>query len=82
MFRAIFADVAVVFSLHSKVSRLIQANNSSASEHQNQVYAAYGGSASCRECHAKEYSAWANLHHALAERVPDAAQDNAAFGNE
>ena len=38
----------------------------------------YGGSASCRDCHAEEFSAWAGSHHALAERAP-AALDEAAF---
>lgn len=40
---------------------------------------AYGGSATCRECHAEEFSAWAGSHHALAEHAPVAAMDDAAF---
>ena len=32
------------------------------------VFPAYGGSASCRECHAQAYEKWAQSHHALAER--------------
>lgn len=43
------------------------------------VYAAYGGSASCQECHAEEYDAWKGSHHGLAERAPLAAFDDAAF---
>src|SRR2546428_5503958 len=43
----------------SKVSRPIPADKSSASENQKQFYAAYGGSDSCRECHAEAYEAWA-----------------------
>lgn len=43
------------------------------------VYAAYAGSASCRECHAKEYDLWSESHHGLAERRPDPALDKAAF---
>ncbi len=38
----------------------------------------FGGSASCQECHAEEFSAWASSHHALAERPP-AALDEVAF---
>jgi tetratricopeptide (TPR) repeat protein len=39
----------------------------------------YGGSASCRACHAEEFSAWAGSHHALAERLPNPLSENAAF---
>lgn len=46
---------------------------------EKQVDAAYGGSASCRECHEEEYNAWAKSHHGLAERLPDAKLDDAAF---
>ena len=40
---------------------------------------AYGGSASCRDCHAEEFAAWSGSHHALAERPPAAALEDAAF---
>lgn len=43
------------------------------------VYAAYGGSASCLECHEEEFAAWKHSNHGLAERAPDAALDDAAF---
>ncbi len=43
------------------------------------VYAKYGGSVSCRECHEEEYNNWAKSHHALAERAPDPKQEDAAF---
>lgn len=46
---------------------------------QAEVYRAYGGSASCRECHEEAYAAWAGSHHALAERAPQPDQDAAAF---
>lgn len=46
---------------------------------QKQVYAEYAGSASCRECHEEEFAAWARSHHALAERTPTNALDDAAF---
>ena len=41
--------------------------------------AAYGGSASCRECHEEAYDNWVKSHHALAERLPDPQRDDAAF---
>ncbi len=39
----------------------------------------YGGSASCRECHAEEYLLWQGSHHALAERPIQPGPDRAAF---
>lgn len=44
-----------------------------------QIYAAYAGSAACRDCHQEIYDAWAGSHHALAERLPDTNVDNPAF---
>ena len=55
------------------------ANDSAATESEKQICAAYGGSASCRECHEQEYQAWSGSHHALAERAPDAKLDDTAF---
>jgi hypothetical protein len=55
------------------------ANDSAATESEKQICAAYGGSASCRECHEQEYQTWSGSHHALAERAPDAKLDDAAF---
>jgi len=43
------------------------------------VYADYGGSASCEECHAEEFAAWKHSNHGLAERELAAAMDDAAF---
>jgi predicted CXXCH cytochrome family protein len=43
------------------------------------VYAAYAGSASCRECHPQAYDLWSKSHHGLAERKPDPAIDKVAF---
>jgi tetratricopeptide (TPR) repeat protein len=48
-------------------------------EPDRQASPAYGGSASCRECHEDEYAHWAKSHHALAERQPDEARENIAF---
>ncbi len=46
---------------------------------QDALYAAFGGSASCRECHQAEFDSWKSSHHALAERVPIPALDDPAF---
>lgn len=54
-------------------------NRTGASKSEKQIYSEYGGSASCRECHEKEYGGWAKSHHALAERPPDPTMDDAAF---
>ena len=43
------------------------------------VFAQYGGSASCRECHEEAYDLWQNSHHARAERRVDPALDRTAF---
>lgn len=43
------------------------------------AFAKYAGSAGCAECHAREHAAWADSHHALAERVPRGELDAAAF---
>jgi len=44
-----------------------------------EVYAQYGGSASCRECHEEAYAAWKKSNHGLAERLPLPDFENAAF---
>lgn len=46
---------------------------------QTAVFATYGGSASCRECHEEEFAAWTGSHHGQAERAPSTAMDEAAF---
>jgi tetratricopeptide (TPR) repeat protein len=43
------------------------------------VFAAYGGSASCRDCHQQAYDRWQHSHHALAERPLSLAQDLPVF---
>ena len=48
-------------------------------ENQAKIFAAYGGSASCRECHAEAFAAWAKSNHGLAERAPSAVMDGPAF---
>ncbi len=46
---------------------------------QTNIYVAYGGSASCRDCHEEAFKKWAGSHHALAERLPSPGQEDAAF---
>jgi Flp pilus assembly protein TadD len=48
-------------------------------EPESKTYAAYGGSASCQECHQEAYELWAISHHGLAERLPTNSLDAAAF---
>lgn len=48
-------------------------------EKEAQTHAAYGGSASCKECHEEAYQLWAGSHHGLAERATDPKLDSAAF---
>ena len=44
-----------------------------------QVFAAYAGSSSCRSCHERAYESWSNSHHGLAERPVRGDLDSAAF---
>lgn len=48
-------------------------------EAESKVFATYAGSASCKECHMEAYELWARSHHGLAERLPEAELDQAAF---
>ena len=43
------------------------------------LFTQYGGSESCRDCHAAEFNQWENSHHDLAERFVQPALDKAAF---
>src|SRR2546430_778168 len=43
------------------------------------MFAAYGGSLSCKSCHQQEFRAWESSHHALAERPIHLAQEAAAL---
>jgi tetratricopeptide (TPR) repeat protein len=43
------------------------------------VFARYGGSKSCRECHEEQYRLWEDSHHALAERAIQPEADRRAF---
>jgi tetratricopeptide (TPR) repeat protein len=44
-----------------------------------ELFALYGGSQSCRSCHAEEYRQWESSHHALAERLVRPQTDRASF---
>jgi len=48
-------------------------------ENEAAAFAQYGGSASCRDCHPKEFDSWRSSHHGLAERALDPALDQEAF---
>lgn len=45
----------------------------------DEVFAAYAGSASCRDCHREQHHGWAPSNHALAERLPSNPLDRPAF---
>jgi tetratricopeptide (TPR) repeat protein len=46
---------------------------------QASTYAAYGGSAGCRECHEEAFAAWLGSHHGQAERPITPLLDERAF---
>jgi tetratricopeptide (TPR) repeat protein len=48
-------------------------------EREAEAFAAYAGSASCRECHREAYALWAKSNHGLAERHLRPEMDRAAF---
>jgi tetratricopeptide (TPR) repeat protein len=43
------------------------------------VFAQYGGSESCKDCHAEEYRLWKDSHHGQAERPVQPGRDRADF---
>jgi tetratricopeptide (TPR) repeat protein len=78
-FAALVTGAAIFFLLRASYFKQVSGNNSPAPDNEKQIYAAYSGSGSCRECHEEEYEAWTKSHHALAERLPDAKLDDVAF---
>ena len=64
-----------------KVSRLagVTATTMPLLESEQKVFAKYGGSASCRECHEEVFESWEKSHHALAERPVQSTLDQTAF---
>jgi tetratricopeptide (TPR) repeat protein len=76
---ALLAGAMIFFGSRAGMFHRVSGNVSPAPENEKQIYAAYGGSASCRECHQEEYAAWEKSHHALAERLPDPKLDGPAF---
>lgn len=72
--------VGAVLFLHSKRTEVLRppASSAVATASDHEIFAQYGGSESCRDCHAEQYNQWETSHHALAER-PVRAADRAAF---
>ena len=54
-------------------------NSTIAKEADEEVFAKYAGSRSCRDCHEEQFKLWESSHHALAERPVDPAIDKDAF---
>ena len=48
-------------------------------EDERTVFAQYGGSASCRECHEEAFALWEKSNHGLAERPVQPERDRAGF---
>ncbi len=67
------AILLVIFLLHPQ-NGIGAATNPSTNE-----FAQYAGSENCKNCHLEEYDAWRVSNHGLAERLPSAALDQAAF---
>jgi hypothetical protein len=54
-------------------------SSGSHSASQAQIYEAYIGSASCRECHPEAFKKWAGSRHAEAERLIQTNRDQTEF---
>jgi tetratricopeptide (TPR) repeat protein len=48
-------------------------------EDEEQAFARYAGSASCRECHEEAYDLWRTSNHGMAERLPVSHLEDPAF---
>jgi len=67
------------FDRESPRSTRAGTGSEAALEDESVVFARYGGSGSCRECHEETFSAWEDSHHALAERNTARVMDQQAF---
>jgi tetratricopeptide (TPR) repeat protein len=80
---AAFAGLPLVAALTGGCGRPpappVDASSPTLLEPQEQAFARYAGSASCRECHTAIYDEWAKSNHGLAEREWRADLDAAAF---
>ena len=65
----------------SFVSKTEEGKRSQEGESDKEVYSAYGGSSSCRECHEEQYQIWSGSHHQLAQRLPEPKLDDAALNS-
>ena len=77
------AVAAILLARHWPVSFSITPNTASAPsvrlEDEKAVFARYGGSPSCQNCHEEEFADWQASHHGLAERKLSADRDRRAF---
>ncbi len=73
----------LLFNRSNRLNPVTAGNGSSpesfALSDEKPTHAAYGGSASCKECHEEAYELWAKSHHGLAERLPDPKLEEPAF---
>jgi tetratricopeptide (TPR) repeat protein len=86
VFAVLLAAAVAAFLLFTRPNQLNPATAGSGSNpgsfalsDEKPTHAAYGGSASCKECHEEAYELWAKSHHGLAERLPDSKLDEPAF---
>jgi tetratricopeptide (TPR) repeat protein len=76
---AILAHYRIFSGVLAGLGRGAGASTPASLAEEKAVFAQYGGSASCRSCHAQEYAAWEGSHHGLAEREVEAVLDRRAF---
>jgi len=75
---AVIEKSAVAEVVNSAVTNAVRAERSFYPD-EKKMFAQYGGSESCRECHAEEYGLWKKSNHGLAERLVQPARDRTAF---
>src|SRR5262249_35503847 len=72
-----------VWLFHQFHATALAAEVSASSPHvtndDRQIFAKYGGSESCKDCHRREYDLWSASNHGLAERNLRPEMDRKAF---
>jgi tetratricopeptide (TPR) repeat protein len=86
----IAAVMGLILLLNSQPTSAFELNNSEAATNsvrgeksfypgEQKVFAQYGGSESCKDCHEEEYDLWKKSNHGLAERLVQPDRDRADF---
>ena len=86
----IAAAMGLIIFLNLQTANAVELKNSEAATNlvqgeksfypdEQKVFAQYGGSESCKDCHPEEYALWKKSNHGLAERLVQPARDQKSF---